>query len=413
MSKYLPYRGFCWTDPNAYDEDFIKNYDKGKYGALLEADVEYPVNVKIKHKDLAFLPEKRKINNTNKLITTLEDKNNYIVHVAALKQALSQGLKLTKIHRVIEFKQKLWMKKYIDENIKLRKDAKNEAEKNFFKLTNNAVFGKAMENIRNNRDIKLVNTYEQMIKLVSRPNLHSSTCFSENLMAIEMKKTGVYMNKPTYIGQAILDISKTLMYEFFYDYLKPKYGDKIKICYMDTDSFILHIQTEDFYKDISHDVNEWFDTSEISKKANRPITPRINKKELGMMKFELGDDEMIECTNARAKLYAYLYQKRNNEIHESKRAKGTKKCITKKELTYQDFKDSVENGTIKRKIQYRFKSDHHNIFTEKIKKISIISNDDKRIQAFDKSIRYQYGTNSFQICLSELIFKKSNKLLIS
>ena len=305
------------------------------------------------------------------------------------------------------------MKKYIDENIKLRKDAKNEAEKNFFKLTNNAVFGKAMENIRNNRDIKLVNTYEQMIKLVSRPNLHSSTCFSENLMVIEMKKTGVYMNKPTYIGQAVLDISKTLMYEFFYDYLKPKYGDKIKICYMDTDSFILHIQTEDFYKDISHDVNEWFDTSEISKKANRPITPRINKKELGMMKFELGDDEMIECTNARAKLYAYLYQNPNNEIHESKRAKGTKKCITKKELTYQDFKDSVENGTIKRKIQYRFKSDHHNIFTEKIKKISIISNDDKRIQAFDKSMRYQYGTNSFQICLSELIFKKSNKLLIS
>ena len=200
MSKYLPYGGFCWTNPNAYDEDLIKNYDKGKYGALLEVDVKYTVNVKIKHKDLPFLPEKRKINNTNKLITTLEHKNNYIVHVAALKQALSQGLKLTKIHKVIEFKQTPWIKKYIDENTKLRKDPKNEAEKNFFKLMNNAVFIKAMEDIRNHRDIKLVNTYKQMIKLVSKSSLHNSTCFSENLMAIEMKKTDVYMNKPTYIG---------------------------------------------------------------------------------------------------------------------------------------------------------------------------------------------------------------------
>ena len=144
----------------------------------------------------------------------MQDKKNYIVHIKALKQALNHGLKLTKVNRVIEFKQKPWMTKYIGENTKLRKEAKNEAEKNFFKLMNNAVFGKAMENVRNHRDIKLVNTHEQMIKLVSKPNLHNLTCFSENLIAIEMKKTEVFLNKLIYIGQAILYISKTLMYIF-------------------------------------------------------------------------------------------------------------------------------------------------------------------------------------------------------
>ena len=137
--------------------------------------------------------------------------------------------------------------------------SKNEFEKNFFKLMN-AVFGKIMENIRNHREIKLVTKDAKRKKLVSEPNYRTSKYFSEDLMAIEMKKTKICMNKPIYIGQAVLDISKTLMYEFWYDYLKPKYQDNIKLCYMDTYSFIVHIQTDDFYKDISKDVNEWLDT---------------------------------------------------------------------------------------------------------------------------------------------------------
>ena len=118
-----------------------------------------------------------------------------------------------------------------------------------------------MENVRNHRDIKLVTTNEKRRKYVSEPKLMSSKCFSENLMETEMRKIKITMNKPVYLGQAILDISKLLMYEFYYDYLKPKYGGKLRLCYMDTDSFIIHIQTEDFYKDIADDVNKWFDTS--------------------------------------------------------------------------------------------------------------------------------------------------------
>ena len=139
-------------------------------------------------------------------------------------------------------------------NTKLRKEAKNEFEKDFFKLMNNSVFGKTVENVRNHRDIKLVTTDGKRNKLVSEPNYHTTKCFSENLLATEMKKTKVKMNKPVYLGMSILDISKTLMYEFWYDYIKPKYGDRAKLCYMDTVSFIIYVRTEDFYEDIANDV---------------------------------------------------------------------------------------------------------------------------------------------------------------
>ena len=167
-----------------------------------------------------------------------------------------------------------------------RTNAKNDFEKDFFKLMNNSVFGRTMENVRNHRDIKLVTNNERRNKLVSEPNYHTTKHFSENLIATEMKKTTLILNKPIYLGQAILDISKTLMYEFWYDYIKPKYGDKAKLCYMDTDSFIIRIETKDFYKDIAMDVNRWFDTSRNDKNDNRPLPIGIKKKVIGMSKDE-------------------------------------------------------------------------------------------------------------------------------
>ena len=146
-------------------------------------------------------------------------------------------------------------------NTELRKEAKNDFEKDFFKLMNNAVFGKTMENVRKHRDIKLVTTDKRRNQLASEPNYHTTKYFSENLMAIEMKKTKVKMNKPIYLGMSILDISKTLMYEFQYDYIKPKYQDRVKLCYMDTDIFVIHIKTEDFHKEIANDVDNCFDTT--------------------------------------------------------------------------------------------------------------------------------------------------------
>ena len=136
-------------------------------------------------------------------------------------------------------------------NKKLKKEAKNEFEKDFFKLMNNFVFRKTMKNVRKHRDIKLVTTEEKRIKLVSKANYHRTKHFSKNLLAIEMKKTKVKMTKPVYVGMSILDISKTLMYQFWYDYVKPKYKDKAKLCYMDTDSFVMNIFTEDFLRTLT------------------------------------------------------------------------------------------------------------------------------------------------------------------
>ena len=151
------------------------------------------------------------------------------MHIRVLKQVLSHGLVLQKVQRLIKFNQEAWLKPYIDMNTKLRTAAKNYFKKDFLKLMNNAVFGKTTENVRKHRDMKLVTTDKRRNQLVSEPNYHTTKYFSENLLAIEMKKTKVKMNKPVYLGMSILDISKTLMYEFWYDYIKPKYQDRAKL----------------------------------------------------------------------------------------------------------------------------------------------------------------------------------------
>ena len=192
----------------------------------------------------------------------------------------------TRVHEVIQFNEATWMKLYIDMNTKLRKEAKSEFEKDFLKLMNNAVFGKTMENVRNYKHIKSVTTDKRKNKLVSEPNYHTLRYFSKYLMAIEMKKTKVKMNKPIYLGMSILGISKTLMCEFWYDYIKAKYGERAKLCYTDTDSFVIHIITEDFYKDIANDVDRWFDTSNYDENDKRSLLIGKNKKEIGLFKDE-------------------------------------------------------------------------------------------------------------------------------
>ena len=177
-------------------------------------------------------------------------------------------------------------------NTELRKASKNDFEKDLFKLMNNSVFGKMMENIRKHKDIKLVKTDKKRSKLVSEPNYPTVNLTSEDLSIIEIKKTKVKMNKPIYLGLSILEISKTLMYEFWYDYMKPKYGNDVKLCYMDTDSFVMNIKTNDFYRDIANDVESRFDTTNYE--VNRPLPTRKNKKVIGLMKDGLGGKIITE-----------------------------------------------------------------------------------------------------------------------
>ena len=184
-------------------------------------------------------------------------------------------------------------------NTELRKAAKNDFEKDLFTLMNNSVFGKTMENIRKHRDIKLETTDKIRSKLVSEPNYHTVNLISEDSSTIEMKKTKVKMNKPIYLGLSISGISKILMYEFWYDYMKPKYDNNVKLCYMDSDSFIMNIKTNDFYKDIANDVENRFDTSNYE--VNRPLPMERNKKVIGLMKDELGGKIITEFVTLRPK----------------------------------------------------------------------------------------------------------------
>ena len=224
-------------------------------------------------------------------------------------------------------------------NTELRNIAKNDFEKDFFKLMNNAVFGKTMENVRKHRDIKLVKTDKKRSKLVSEPNYHTMNYISEDL--------------------SILEISKLLMYEFWYDYMKPKYGHNVKLLYMDTDSFIMNIKTEDFYKEITNDVEKSFDTSNYE--CDSPLPTGKNKKVIEFMKDELGGRVITEFAALRPKTYSYL----TDDCKEDKKAKGTKKCVIKKMIKF----DS----------QQRFISKGHDAYTENINKIALSSNDDNSI----------------------------------
>ena len=205
-------------------------------------------------------------------------------------------------------------------NSKLRTDAKNYFEKDFFKLMNNAVFVKTMENVRKHRDIKFATTDKRKNKLVSEPTCHTTKWFSEDLLAIEMKKTKTKMNKPVYLGLSILKISKTLMYKFWYDCIKPKYQNNAKLCYIDTERFIIHIKTEDVYEYIANDVKKWFDTSNHSEDDKRLLSRGINKEVIGLTKDELGGNIMTKFVVLRPKIHSYLIDDNKNV----KKAKGTK-----------------------------------------------------------------------------------------
>ena len=235
-----------------------------------------------------------------------------------------------------------------------------------------------MENIRKHKDIKLVTTDKKRSKLVSEPNYHTINLISEDLSIIEMKKTKVKMNKPIYLGLLILEISKILMYELWYDYVKPKYGNDVKLCYMDKDSSIMNIKTNDFYEDIANDAENRFDTSNYE--VNRQLPMGKNKKIIGLMKDELGGKIITEFVTLRPKTYSYLA----DDGKEDKKAKGTKKCIIKKMIKFNDYKKCLLNDEVIFKSQQRFISKKHNVYTENINKIALSNDDDKRIVSSDK-----------------------------
>ena len=377
MSEKLPVHSFKWMTnkeiENLFNNQIVQVWKKTP--CILEVDLIYPEELHDLHNDYPLCPERIECKNgVKKLIPNLWDKNNYVVHYKTLMQYLSLGMKLKKIHRGIKFIESDFLKPYIDKNTNLRTQAKNNFEKDFFKLMNNSVFGKTMENIRNRVNVKLVNAGDQFKKLAAKPNYNSRKIFNENLVSVHMKKMSLTMNKPVYLGMSILDLSKIVMYDFHYRYIKPKYRSKAKLLFTDTDSLLYEIETEDFYKDISGDVKDRFDTSDYPEGHPSGIPTGVNKKVLGMFKDEEAGKIVKEFVGLRAKLYSY----KMDEGKEKKRCKGIKKAVVEKSITHEDYKTCLITGIEQLRRQNIIRSYEHVLYTEEVNKIALSAADDKR-----------------------------------
>ena len=387
MSQNLPTHGFKWMKDitlEKVDEILDKTNhsmsNNGKKGYIFEVDLEYPKNLWEKHNDYPLAPENIKVNGVEKLICHFKPRKNYVVHYRNLRLYLEMGMKITAVHRGISFYQSPWMEPYIRKNTELRKTAANSFEKDFFKLMNNSVFGKTIENIRKRQNIHLVDNRKKALKLSSRPNFDRCTIFDSNLIAVHMKKTEVYFNKPVYVGQSILDLSKTLMFDFHYNYIKKKYGKKSELLFTDTDSLMYEIKTKDFYKDIYIDVKNKFDTSDYPSDHPSGIITGANKKVIGMFKDEVAGKQITHFVGLRPKLYSFKIE----EESEVRKCKGIKKNVIKKKLDFDDYVKCLFSGEKKLRSMKIIRSEKHDIYSKEVNKIALSNEDDKRHVLKDK-----------------------------
>ena len=341
MSQYLPTGGFKWLTEKQINKINLAQYNEdSNKGLLIEVDLEYPKELHDLHNDYPLAAERVCVNKhmlseycktiatkynistglVSKLIPTLSNKEKYVLHYRNLQLYLDLGLKINKVHRVLEFNQSPWLKQYIQFNTLKRTQAKNSFEKDFFKLMNNSVFGKTMEKIRKRVDVRLVTDEKKLLKMASKPTYVSSKIFNENLVAVHKIKETLTLNRPAYVGMCILDLSKTLMYNFHYNYIKAKYGDKAKLLFTDTDSLTYEIETEDVYRDFWNDKDR-FDNSDYPESS--PYFDKTNKKVIGKFRDEAAGIPITEFVGLRSKMYSYI--KDNKKV--GKTAKGIKKNI--------------------------------------------------------------------------------------
>ena len=405
MSQNLPTGGFKWmTEKQIKKIDLSKYDEESNKGLILEVDLEYPKKLHDLHDDYPLAPEKVKVTNNmlsdyckniadkynistglvQKLIPTLGNKEKYVLHYRNLKLYIDLGLNLTKIHRVLEFNQSPWLKQYIDFNTEKKKNAKNAFEKDFFKLMNNSVFGKTMENIRKRVDVRLVTDEKKLMKLTSKPTYVSSKIFNENLVAVHKIKETLTLNRPAYVGMCILDLSKTLMYDFHYNYIKDKYADKAKLLFTDTDSLTYEIESKDVYKDFWNDKDK-FDNSDYSESS--PYFDKTNKKVIGKFKDEAAGVPICEFVGLRSKMYSYIKDNQKG----GKTAKGIKKNVIKNNIKHEDYKDTLFNTKQMYHKMKTIRSECHQLGSYEINKVSLSCFDDKRYIYDDGKTSYAYG----------------------
>ena len=432
MSQSLPTGNFSMTSGDYFHNlNVLSIADDAPRGCVLEVDLEYPVELHDAHNEYPLAPEhfqvipeflsneqlsilenierqRLVISNNNfigpikpivpkckKLIPNLMDKKNYIIHYRNLKLYLKLGMRVTKVHRVVCFDQKPWLKSYIDFNTEKRAQAKSDFEKAFFKLLNVSVFGKTMQNVRKERKLDIVDSEYKAKKLIAQTSFKNCTKFRDDLIAIERRKTALYFDKPIYAGFSILELSKEFMYGFHYQYVKQKYpGENSQLCFTDTDSFLYKVETDDMYADMVND-SEWFDFCDypdehacfrnMSKDEIKQIKLK-NKKRIGKFKDEMCGERMLEFIGLRAKMYTY-----RSAAGETKKLKGIKSSVVKREIHFEHYKQCLVNRERMLSSMCRFNTHKHQVQTLKQTKVSLSCYDDKRYLLADSVTSLAYG----------------------
>lgn len=413
MSQYLPLSNFRWRHElvnKMTEENILAIPDDNDEGYVLNVDLEYPEELHDLHNDYPLAPVRRCVDyekdiseytkhqakkleknksNVEKLLLTLENKDNYHIHYRALKLYLSLGLKLKKVHSIISFKQSNWMFPYIDKNTELRKAAKFDCDKDFYKLMNNAVYGKSMENTRKRIDFSLVNNEKKYLKLVRDTRYDGEIQFNENLVGIQRHKTHTTLNKPIQRGASILDLSKLHMYNFHYNIMKKKYGENIRVLGTDTDSLIYYIKTDDIDKEII-EMEEHFDNSNYPK--DHICFNSTNEKVIGKFKNESPAKEIVEFAGPNPKVYSMkIYNQLKEEYTEYKKGKGTPKYYIKSNINHDDYVKVVKGDMLMLQGEFNaIRSFKHQLYTTGQKKIALISFDDKQYM-LDQCNSLSYG----------------------
>ena len=379
MSSSLPLNQFRWLEEDEINSlNVVAIPEEGDIGYILEVDLDYPVELHDEHNDLPFCPQQLKTtagrNDPGKLIATLHEKKNYVVHYRYLQCALQNGLELVRIHRVLSFCQSKWLEPYIRMNNEWRTQATDDFSKAFFKLMNNSVFGKFLESVRKHRNFTIENSPHEIRRLIRKPNFKNRVILNEktNLCLIEMGKTTIFFNKFIPAGAAILDLSKTLMYNFHYSVMKrivfPR--ERIELAYMDTDSLTYDIAISSLAQRLMHH-KRYFDFSNYPE--SHPLYDISNKGVLGKMKDEVKGATMREHCALRSKLYSFQV-----DTYECKKAKGVKKSVVRKTLSFADYVESLQTGRELYRKMCGIRSYRHQVHTIVQNKIAVSAYDDKR-----------------------------------
>ena len=390
MSQYLPFDEIKF-DNNVTLEDIINTPDDNDIGYFVEVDLKYPDNIKEKTKKFPFAPVNKKINpdnyndymkeirpdtyvQTKKLICDWSDKKNYLIHYRMLKFYIRHGMVVERVHNIISFKQSRWLEKYISFNTQKRNQALNDFEKDFYKLLNNAFYGKSMENVRNRLKIKFFkkDDYREIIKQQSKLTFNGIHKSYENCYSYTVRQNEVLMDKPIYLGFTVLELSKLLMYETFYDKLQLYFGQaNIQLHYMDTDSFILSVNTKNIFKDLRN-LEDIFDFSNLDK--THELFTNKNKKVIGKFKIETPKNIWIdEFICLRSKMYAFKCGDGSKN-----KLKGISKSQSKN-IKFEEYKKCLDGDDYQKECNiYIIRSINHEMVLQEVKKSTLSIFDDKR-----------------------------------